>query len=89
MPNPHADDTPAFTPAITALSFEDALRELETIVQQLERGQIKLDEAVSAYERGNALRAHCEARLNEARAKIEKISAAPGQAPVASPFDPA
>ena len=75
--------------AIADLSFEDALRELETIVQQLERGQIKLDEAVTAYERGNALRAHCEARLNEARTKIEKISAAPGQMPVATPFDPA
>lgn len=73
---------PETVPAIASLSFEDALRELETIVQQLERGQVKLDEAVSAYERGTALRQHCEARLNEARAKIEKISVAPAGGPV-------
>ncbi len=71
------------------LSFEEALRELETIVQQLERGQVKLEEAVTAYERGTALRAHCEARLSEARAKIEKISVVQGQPATVTPFDPA
>lgn len=59
---------------VTALSFEDALRELESIVQSLERGQIPLDEAVSAYERGTLLKRHCEHRLSEASAKIEKIT---------------
>lgn len=58
---------------IAALSFEDALRELEGIVQQLERGQIKLDEAISAYERGAALKKHCEAKLAEAKAKVDRI----------------
>jgi len=59
---------------IEALSFEDALKELETIVQQLERGQIKLDEAIAAYERGAALKALCERKLGEAKAKVEKIT---------------
>ena len=58
---------------IAALSFEDALRELEGIVQQLERGQIKLDEAITAYERGAALKKHCEAKLAEAKAKVDRI----------------
>ena len=58
---------------IAALSFEDAMRELETIVQQLERGQVKLDEAISAYERGAALKRHCEAKLAEAKAKVDRI----------------
>jgi exodeoxyribonuclease VII small subunit len=55
------------------MSFEDALKELEGIVQQLERGQVKLDEAISFYERGALLKRHCEARLAEAKAKVEKI----------------
>ncbi len=58
---------------VAALSFEDALRELEAIVQQLERGQVKLDEAIACYERGALLKRHCEARLAEAKAKVEKI----------------
>jgi exodeoxyribonuclease VII small subunit len=58
---------------IATLSFEDALRELEGIVQQLERGQIKLDEAIAAYERGAALKKHCEAKLAEAKAKVDRI----------------
>ncbi len=57
-----------------ALSFEDALKELETIVQQLERGQVKLDEAIAIYERGVALKRHCEKKLAEAKAKVEKIT---------------
>lgn len=58
---------------IAALSFEDALKELEGIVQQLERGQVKLDEAIAAYERGAALKRHCEQKLAEAKMKVEKI----------------
>lgn len=62
---------------IQSLSFEDALRELETIVQQLERGQVRLDEAIAAYERGALLKQHCEAKLAEAKAKVEKIILSP------------
>ncbi|MBN9541024.1 MAG: exodeoxyribonuclease VII small subunit [Reyranella sp.] len=64
---------PALPKDIAALSFEDALKELEGIVQQLERGQVKLDEAISAYERGALLKRHCEQRLAEAKMKVEKI----------------
>ncbi len=59
---------------IAALGFEDAMKELERIVKDLESGQVKLDDAVKAYERGAALRRHCEAKLSEARAKVEKIT---------------
>lgn len=61
---------------IAALGFEDAMKELERIVKDLESGQVKLDDAVKAYERGAALRRHCEAKLSEARAKVEKITGA-------------
>ena len=65
---------PVLPKDIAALSFEDALKELEGIVQQLERGQVKLDEAISAYERGALLKRHCEQKLAEAKMKVEKIS---------------
>lgn len=75
---------------IASLGFEDALRELETIVKQLEGGQVRLEEAVKTYERGTLLRRHCEKRLAEAKAKIDKISVGPDGAPNgATPFDPA
>jgi len=58
---------------IATMSFEDALRELEQIVHKLEGGDVPLDESIRIYERGAALKAHCEARLREAELKIEKI----------------
>ncbi len=68
---------PAPIPAdIAALSFEDALAELERIVRQLEDGRAKLDDAIAAYERGTALKRHCEAKLREAQAKIDRITVA-------------
>ena len=77
------------TPAdLAGISFEDALRELETIVASLERGDVSLDDAITAFERGTALKAHCQARLEEARMKVEQIRvAAEGAAPdTATPF---
>ena len=69
--------TPAPIPAdIAALGFEDALAELEKIVRQLEDGRAKLDDAIAAYERGTALKRHCEAKLREAQAKIDRITVA-------------
>jgi len=59
---------------IIKMSFEDALKELEEIVSELESGQVKLDKAVSAYERGAQLRQHCENKLVLAKTKVEKIS---------------
>ena len=59
---------------ISSLSFEDALEQLEAIVRTLESGEAKLDDAIGAYERGIALKTHCEKKLSEARARIEKIA---------------
>jgi exodeoxyribonuclease VII small subunit len=57
----------------SGLSFEDALAELERIVKGLEGGQQKLEDAISAYERGAVLRQHCEAKLAEAEARVQAI----------------
>jgi exodeoxyribonuclease VII small subunit len=63
---------------IAEMSFEDALAELEEIVRTLEGGKGKLEEAITAYERGAQLKAHCEKKLKEAQAKVEKISLGAG-----------
>ena len=63
-------------PGVANLSFEDALAELEKIVRGLEGGQQKLEDAIGAYERGARLRAHCEAKLAEAEARVQAIVAA-------------
>ena len=60
-------------PAIASLSFEQAMAELEDIVARLESGEENLDGAIAAYERGAALKRHCEARLREAQDKVERI----------------
>ena len=62
---------------ISALNFEKALAELETIVAKLESGKVDLEESIKIYERGEALRKHCEAKLAEAEARIEKITLSP------------
>lgn len=62
-------------PDIASLSFEDALSALEAIVRGLESGQQKLEDAIGAYERGAALRKHCEAKLAEAEARVQAIVA--------------
>ena len=58
---------------IAALPFEKALAELEAIVARLERGDVALDESIAAYERGEALKAHCQTLLSAAEARVEKI----------------
>ena len=60
-------------PDIAKLSFEEALAELEQIVRRLEGGAGKLDEAIQCYERGALLKRHCEAKLREAQARVDKI----------------
>ena len=65
---------PAPTPTpVTDLSFEKALAELETIVARLERGDIALEESIAAYERGEALKAHCARLLSAAESRVDKI----------------
>lgn len=59
---------------IEEMPFESALSELEQIVQDLESGDIALEDSIKAYERGIALKKHCEKKLSEAQSKIEKIS---------------
>ena len=72
-----AAQPPAAAPkAVSAMSFEDALAELERIVRGLEAGALKLEEAITAYERGTILRRHCEAKLAEADARVQAIVAA-------------
>lgn len=74
---------------VADLSFEDALRELEQVVVQLERGDVALEKSIELYERGAVLKAHCEAKLAAAQAKIDLITLAEGQATGTKPFDPA
>ena len=57
---------------IEDLNFEASLKELEEIVERLENGQGSLEDAISAYERGSLLKKHCQAKLDEARLKVEK-----------------
>ena len=73
---------------ISDLSFEDALRALEDVVRKLEGGEVALDQSIELYERGEKLRAHCQARLDAAQARIEKIVAGTdGKASGTAPFD--
>ena len=73
---------------IAAMSFEQALKALEEVVRQLESGDVPLDESIGLYERGDQLRRHCQARLDAAQARIDKIVAGPdGKASAAVPFD--
>ena len=72
-----------------ALSFEEALSQLEAIVDQLERGDVSLDKAIDAYSRGMALKGHCQARRAEARLKVEQIKLPEDGGPATTkPFDP-
>jgi exodeoxyribonuclease VII small subunit len=81
---------PAAPRSLDKISFEDALGELERIVASLERGEVSLDDAIKAFERGTELKSHCQARLEEARMRVEKIKLpSAGEAPdAATPFDP-
>ena len=64
-------------PDISALSFEQALAELEKIVAELESGQAPRERSIEMYERGARLKAHCEQRLEAARLRVEKIVMGP------------
>lgn len=80
--------TAAAAPDIAGMSFEQALAGLEGIVQQLERGDVPLDQSIGLYERGEELRAACQQRLDAAQARIERIvTAADGRATGTRPFD--
>ena len=76
---------PSVPPDIAAMSFEDALAELEQIVRRLEGGQVKLDEAILSYERGAQLKRHCERKLNEAQQRVDRIVIGPDGAVTTEP----
>ncbi len=69
------------TDEIKALSFEKALAALEDIVARLEGGKVDLEDSIKLYERGEALKKHCEKKLAEAEARIEKITLDPSGKP--------
>lgn len=74
---------------IKAMPYEQAMAELEQIVQKLEAGSVPLEESIAIYERGEALKARCETLLKGAEARIEKILAGPdGKAKATEAFDP-
>ncbi|MDE2333512.1 MAG: exodeoxyribonuclease VII small subunit [Rhodospirillales bacterium] len=82
-PSKNAPPSPDGSPEpddVAGLSFEAALAELEGIVRALEAGQQKLSDAIASYERGSALRRHCEAKLAEAEARVQAIVATDGKA---------
>lgn len=68
-------------PAVEDLSFEAALEELETIVSRLEQGEVDLEDSIALYERGMALKAHCEKKLKGAEMRLEKIVLGPDGVP--------
>lgn len=76
-------------PEIATLPFEAAMKELEAIVSRLEKGDVALEESIAFYERGEALKAHCDALLKSAEARIEKITLARDGTPAGvEPLDP-
>jgi len=72
---------------LTSLSFEAAMKELEAIVRALESGNADLDKAIADYQRGNALKEHCLAKLNEAKLKVEQIQMKADGSIATAPFN--
>lgn len=73
---------------IKDMTFERSLKELESIVSRLERGDVELEESIAIYERGEALRDHCDRLLRQAEAKVEKLTFGPDGRPKGSePLD--
>jgi exodeoxyribonuclease VII small subunit len=79
---------PTTTDDVKAMTFEAALAELENIVSRLEGGKAPLAESIAIYERGEALKSHCEGLLKAAEARIEKITLRNGRAVGTEPLDP-
>ncbi len=74
---------------IKEMSFERAMKELEGIVERLEKGAVELEESISIYERGEALKAHCDRLLRQAEAKVERITLdGEGRPKGTEPLDP-
>ena len=74
-------------PDVGALNFEAALKELEGIVSRLEQGQVELEDSIALYERGQALKTHCEQKLKSAESRLEKIVQGAGGKIAAEPIE--
>jgi exodeoxyribonuclease VII small subunit len=73
---------------VAEMSFEEAMKELEAVVGRLERGDVPLEESINLYNRGDALKKHCEAKLKEAEEKVAKITLGADGAPTGTaPLD--
>ncbi len=72
---------------VAEMSFEEAMAELERVVGQLERGDVALEQSIQLYERGAALKSHCEDRLKKAEEKVEAIRLAEGAPVGTTPAD--
>ena len=79
-------DKPTDKP-VAEMSFEEAMAALEQVVGQLERGDVALEASIALYERGAALKAHCETKLKDAEEKVELIRAAEGRAIGTTPVE--
>ncbi|AXC49256.1 exodeoxyribonuclease VII small subunit [Paracoccus suum] len=73
--------------AIAAMSFEDAMKELESVVNRLEHGDATLEDSIALYERGAKLREHCESRLKAAEERVERITLASGKPTGTTPVE--
>ncbi|MCA8867141.1 MAG: exodeoxyribonuclease VII small subunit [Rhodobacteraceae bacterium] len=69
---------------VSDLSFEEAMAELENLVSRLEGSQVALEDSIRLYERGEALKKHCEAKLKAAEEKVEQIMLGENQQPTGS-----
>ena len=87
MPEKKPPDTERAPPPIESLTFEAALAELEDIVSRLEQGEVDLEDSIALYERGTALKAHCEKKLKGAEARLEKIVLGPEGAKGTEPME--
>ncbi len=72
---------------VSEMTFEEAMSALEQVVNQLERGEVALEESIALYERGAALKAHCAAKLAAAEQKVELIRAQEGRATGTTPAE--
>ncbi len=72
---------------VSEMTFEEAMQALESVVSQLEKGDVALEQSIALYERGAALKAHCAAKLQDAEEKVELIRAAEGRAVGTTPVE--
>ena len=80
-------DKPMSDKPVAEMTFEEAMAALETVVSQLERGEVALEQSIALYERGAALKAHCAAKLKDAEEKVELIRAQEGRALGTTPVE--